>query len=64
MGILSKQMLVTKCLQKEGSQTSCTGDSSIIILFKAEENTNSYWGGRKAESSEIFLFPLESVLII
>lgn len=63
MGTLSKQMLVRKCLQKEGSQTSCRGDSSIIIFSKAEESMTSYWGGRKAESSEISCFPLESVLI-
>lgn len=63
MGTLSKQMLVRKCLQKEGSQTSCTGDSNITIFSKAEENTSSYWGGRKAESSEVFCFPLENILI-
>lgn len=44
MGTLSKQMLVRRCLQKGGSQTSCTGDSSIVIFSKAAESTNSYWG--------------------
>lgn len=55
MGTLSKQMLVRRCLQKEGNQTSCTGDSSIVIVSKAAESTNSYCGGRKAESGVVLL---------
>lgn len=63
MGTLSKQMLARRCLQKEGSKTSLTGDRNIIIFSKAEESTSNYWGGRKAESSEIFCFPLENFSI-
>lgn len=55
MGTLSKQMLVRGCLLKEGSQTSCTGDSSIVIFPKAAESMNSHWGGRKAESNKVVL---------
>lgn len=55
MGTLSKQILVRRCLQKEGSQTSCTGERSIVVYSKAAESMNSSWGSRKAVSGEVAL---------
>lgn len=47
----------------EGSQTSCAGDSSIVIFSKAAKSTHSYWGGREEKVVKLFCFLLESILV-